>query len=256
MMASQFCPRRDFRVDARVSRVTAARGSSLRAVRAPLAVCASSPMQVSIAGAPASGKGTQCASIVRDFGLVHVSVGDLLRAEVAAGTENGKQAKEYMDRGDLVPNEVVVGMVASRLSAEDCVENGWLLDGYPRSEDQATALTSTGIEPELFLLLDVPEDILVERVTGRRLDPETGDIYHMKFKPPPSEEIAARLTTRSDDTEEACRHRYKVFTEQTEPVMRRYGDAVVRIDGDRAPDDVYEDIASTIKSYKESRVAA
>ena len=85
-------------------------------------------MQVSIAGAPASGKGTQCASIVRDFGLVHVSVGDLLRAEVAAGTENGKQAKEYMDRGDLVPNEVVVGMVASRLSAEDCVENGWLLD--------------------------------------------------------------------------------------------------------------------------------
>ena len=210
-------------------------------------------MQIAIAGAPASGKGTQCASIVAEFGLVHVSVGDLLRAEVARDSEKGRVAKKCMDKGDLVPNEVVVGMVADRLSEEDCVEKGWLLDGYPRSEEQATALTEVGIEPELFILLDVPEEVLVDRVTGRRLDPETGDIYHMTFRPPPNETVAARLTTRTDDTEETCRQRFKVFTEQTEPVMARYGDAVVRVDGNRAPDAVYEDISGAIREQETKR---
>ncbi|KAL0326334.1 UNVERIFIED_CONTAM: Adenylate kinase, chloroplastic [Sesamum radiatum] len=139
------------------------------------------PLRVMISGAPASGKGTQCELITKKYNLVHIAAGDLLRAEVAAGTENGKRAKEFMERGQLVPDEIVVMMVKERLSEQDSQEKGWLLDGYPRS---------------------VPEEILVERVVGRRLDPVTGKIYHLKYSPPETEEIAARLTQRFDDTEE------------------------------------------------------
>ena len=152
-------------------------------------------------GAPASGKGTQCELLSENFGLTHISAGDLLRAEVASGTANGKKAKEFMDAGKLVPNEIVVTMVKDRLSQSDA-QAGWLLDGYPRSKDQADALEEADIRPEVFLLLEVPEELLVERVVGRRLDPETGKIYHLKYAPPESDEIAARLIQRSDDTEE------------------------------------------------------
>ena len=127
---------------------------------------ASKQKRIVIAGAPASGKGTQCEMIVKKFGLTHISAGDLLRAAVAAGTDAGKKAKEYMDRGDLVPNEVVVTMVKDRLAQPDCAK-GWLLDGYPRSEEQAEALIESGIDPDLFLLLDVPdESLLVKRGAG------------------------------------------------------------------------------------------
>ncbi|RVW94981.1 Adenylate kinase 2, chloroplastic [Vitis vinifera] len=138
--------------------------------------------------------------------LVHIAAGDLLRAEVAAGSENGRRAKEFMEKGKLVPNEIVVMMVRDRLLQPDSQEKGWLLDGYPRSQSQATALKEFGFEPDLFILLEVPEEILVERVVGRRLDPVTGRIYHLKYSPPENEEIAARLTQRFDDTEEkACK---------------------------------------------------
>lgn len=106
-----------------------------------------------------------------------------------------------MDRGDLVPNEVVVDMVKNRLAQPDVEQHGWLLDGYPRSLEQAEAIEAVGIRPDVFLLVDVPDELLVERVVGRRLDPETGDIYHLTFKPPPAE-IVDRLTQRSDDTED------------------------------------------------------
>ncbi|KAK6129634.1 hypothetical protein DH2020_036621 [Rehmannia glutinosa] len=160
------------------------------------------PLRVMISGAPASGKGTQWDA---EYDLVHVAAGDLLRAEVASGTENGKRAKEFMEKGQLVPNEIVVMMVKERLSQQDSQEKGWLLDGYPRSESQATALKKFGFAPDIFILLEVPEEILVERVVGRRLDPVTGKIYHLKYSPPETEEIAARLTQRFDDTEEkAC----------------------------------------------------
>ncbi|KAH0658911.1 hypothetical protein KY285_027458 [Solanum tuberosum] len=158
------------------------------------------PLRVMISGAPASGKGTQCELITKKYDLVHIAAGDLLRAEIAAGTENGRRAKEYMDKGQLVPNEIVVTMVKERLMRPDSQEKGWLLDGYPRSSSQAVALKE--FQPDLFILLEVPEEILVERVVGRRLDPVTGRIYHLKYSPPETDEIAARLTQRFDDTEE------------------------------------------------------
>eukprot|EP00884_Botryococcus_braunii_P019396 jgi/Botrbrau1/613/Bobra.0161s0009.1 len=131
----------------------------------------SRPLKVMIAGPPAAGKGTQCQKIVEKYGLVHISVGDLLRAEVAAGTPGGLKAKSFMDAGKLVPNEVVVGIVVDRLAQDDVVSGGWLLDGYPRSAEQAEPIQEAGIIPELFILIVVPDDVLVERVSGRRMDP-------------------------------------------------------------------------------------
>ncbi|KAH9330476.1 hypothetical protein KI387_002584 [Taxus chinensis] len=122
-------------------------------------------LKIMISGAPASGKGTQCEIIVKKYGLVHVAAGDLLRAEVAAGTENGKRAKECMERGSLVPDEIVCTMVKERLAQEDAQEKGWLLDGYPRSLSQAAALESLGIRPDLFILLDVIYFLMTLRIS-------------------------------------------------------------------------------------------
>jgi len=180
------------------------------------------------------------------YGLTHISAGDLLRAEVAAGTKNGKIAKEYMDRGDLVPNEVVIDMVKDRLSQDDAQKNGWLLDGYPRSADQAKALEEAGIHPDLFLNLEVPDDVLVERVVGRRMDPETGKIYHIKFNPPP-EEIVGRLTQRSDDTEEKARNRLATHHKNVDAVVESYKDILVTIDGNRPREAVFADIEKSLE---------
>ncbi|KAG5006612.1 hypothetical protein JHK85_025154 [Glycine max] len=136
------------------------------------------------------------------FGLVHISTGDLLRAEVGAGTEIGNKAKEFMNAGQLVPDEIVTAMVAARLTREDAKQTGWLLDGYPRSYGQAQSLEKMQIRPNVYIVLDVPDEILIDRCVGRRLDPVTGKIYHLKFFPPDTEEIKARLITRPDDTEE------------------------------------------------------
>jgi adenylate kinase len=128
------------------------------------------------------------------YGLVHISVGDLLREQVAIGTAAGKRAKEFMDSGNLVPDEVVVEMVVHRLSQEDVQKAGWLLDGYPRSASQADAIVKEGINPHVFLLIQVPDEIIVERVVGRRSDPVTGEIYHLKYNPPPDDpQVQGRL---------------------------------------------------------------
>ncbi|RRT72638.1 hypothetical protein B296_00029508 [Ensete ventricosum] len=155
-----------------------------------------------ISGAPASGKGTQCQMIVEKYGLVHISTGDLLRAEVSSDTEIGKKAKEYMDNGMLVPDEIVTDMVVSRLLQKDVREKGWLLDGYPRSSSQAGSLERMKIRPDIFIVIEVPDEILIDRCVGRRMDPVSGKIYHLKNFPPETEEISARLITRTDDTQE------------------------------------------------------
>ena len=187
------------------------------------------------------------------FGLVHISAGDLLRAEVAAGTPNGAEAKKHMDAGQLVPNSVVVEMVKSRLNQEDALTNGWLLDGYPRSAEQAEAIAAAGIEPDLFLLVDVPDDDLVERVTGRRLDPVTGEIYHLRFRPPPAgdAEVAARLTRRSDDTEEALRARLATHHSNVAAVVGYYEGVMVKVDGAGKVDDVFGTIDAAVRSCAE-----
>ncbi|KAL1216055.1 Adenylate kinase 2 [Cardamine amara subsp. amara] len=186
------------------------------------------PLKIMISGAPASGKGTQCELITHKYGLVHISAGDLLRAEIASGSENGRRAKEYMEKGQLVPDEIVVMMVKDRLSQTDSKQNGWLLDGYPRSSSQATALKGFGFQPDLFILLEVPEDILIERVVGRRLDPVTGKIYHLKYSPPETEEIAARLTQRFDDTEEKAKLRLKTHNQNVSDVLSMYDDITIK----------------------------
>jgi len=209
-----------------------------------------SPVNIIIAGAPASGKGTQCEMIKEEFGVVHLSTGDMLRAAVAAGTDVGVQAKEFMDSGKLVPDEVIIGIIRDRLDQADCKEQGWLLDGFPRTAAQAEALADAGCTADCFLFLDVPDAALVERVVGRRTDPETGKIYHLTFSPPPAddEELVNRLEHRSDDTEEKVVVRLEQFHANVAAVKGSYEDIMISIDGNRAPADVSTDILESIRS--------
>ncbi|PRQ20302.1 putative adenylate kinase [Rosa chinensis] len=219
--------------------------------------CASKaePLRIMISGAPASGKGTQCELITQKYDLVHVAAGDLLRAEIASGSENGKRARAYMDKGQLVPDEIVVMMVKERLLQPDSQEKGWLLDGYPRSSSQAIALKEFGFEPDLFILLDVPEEILVDRVVGRRLDPVTGKIYHLKYSPPETPEIAARLTQRFDDTEEKVKLRLHTHHQNVEAVLSLYEDITLKVDGSVTKDDVFAQIDGALAKLLEKKRA-
>lgn len=209
------------------------------------------PLKVMISGPPASGKGTQCELIVKHHDLVHISAGDLLRAEVAAGTENGKKAKECMTRGELVPNDIVVNMVKERLSQPDAQERGWLLDGYPRSQSQADAIEAVGIRPDVFILLEVNDDVLLERVVGRRLDPVTGKIYHLKYSPPESKEIAERLTQRLDDTEYQAKLRLQTHSQNVDAVLSTYKDVIKKVDGNRPKEVVFQDINNVLSEFLE-----
>lgn len=214
------------------------------------------PVKIMISGAPASGKGTQCELITNKYGLVHIAAGDLLRTEVAADTENGKRAKEYMEKGQLVPDDIVVTMVKDRLLQPDAEQNGWLLDGYPRSLSQATALKRFGFSPDLFILLEVSEELLVERVVGRRLDPLTGRIYHLKYSPPETEEIAARLTQRFDDTEEKVKLRLRTHHQNVKAVLSMYEDITVKVNGNLPKEDVFAQIDSALNSLLEQKSVA
>jgi adenylate kinase len=210
------------------------------------------PPRIIIAGAPASGKGTQCEFIKEEWGCVHLSTGDMLRAAVAAGTPTGLKAKGYMDSGQLVPDEVIIGVIIDRLAETDCVERGWLLDGFPRTRAQADALSAAGLVCDVFVLLDVPDSLLVERVCGRRSDPETGKIYHIKYSPPESAEVAARLTQRSDDTEEAISVRIAAFHKNLGAIMDVYSSCTVRVEGSRKPAEVWNDIKGGVSSFLHS----
>ncbi|KAI2509769.1 adenylate kinase [Fragilaria crotonensis] len=203
-------------------------------------------LKLLICGAPAAGKGTQCAFIKEKFGVVHLSTGDMLRAAVAAETEVGKMAKDFMDSGKLVPDEVIIGIVKDRLEEEDCKSNGWLLDGFPRTQAQAQALADAGISGDCFIMLNVPNEVLVERVVGRRTDPETGDIYHMTFSPPSDPNVLARLVQRSDDTEEKVMVRLEQYHANVEAVKGSYNDIIVEIDGLGKPEEVFKAIESAV----------
>ena len=160
--------------------------------------------------------------------MVHLSTGDILRAAVQEGTALGKEAKGFMDRGELVPDETICGVVLDRLKERDCVEKGWLLDGFPRTKAQAEAL---GVVPDAFLLLNVPDSLLVKRVVGRRTDPETGKIYHLKYSPPSPEVPLERLLHRSDDMEEKVQVRVNAFHEHVKSVVGVYTDVLIEVDG-------------------------
>ncbi|XP_020407242.1 probable adenylate kinase 5, chloroplastic isoform X5 [Zea mays] len=213
-------------------------------------------LKVMISGAPASGKGTQCRMIVEKYGLVHISTGDLLRAEVSSGTEIGKKAKEYMDNGKLVPDQVVTDMVVSRLSQPDIQERGWLLDGYPRSFSQAQHLENLKIRPNIFIVLEVPDDVLIDRCVGRRLDPVTGKIYHLKNYPPENEEISARLITRSDDTFEKVKSRLDTYKQNSEAILPTYSDLLNKIDGNCPAEVVFQAIDFLLQKICENTSAS
>jgi len=206
------------------------------------------PLKIIIAGAPAAGKGTQCEMIKAKYGVVHLSTGDMLRAAVKEGTELGKQAQAVMEAGQLVPDELIIGVVVDRLSQSDCVEKGWLLDGFPRTKPQADALNAAGMVPDCFLLLDVPQEALVERVTGRRTDPETGKIYHLTFNPPENEEIAARCVQRADDTAEKIIVRYEEFKSNIDAVQSTYDKCMITVSGNQSSEAVSNDIVVALDS--------
>jgi len=201
-------------------------------------------------GPPGAGKGTQAARLLERYKVGHLSTGDMLRAAVKAKFELGQAAEGYMKRGELVPDQLVCDLVVERLAQPDCT-NGFMLDGFPRTVPQAEALAVTlekaGITLDLVLVLEVPDTLIVERITGRRSDPETGAIYHLKFNPPPAD-VAGRVVQRSDDTEEACRTRLAKYHAETTPVLPVFEAAgiVKRIDGVGTPDEVTARVIAAI----------
>lgn len=199
-------------------------------------------MRMILVGPPGAGKGTQAQRLIDLFGIPHISSGDMLRAAVKAGTELGRQADLHMKAGDLVPDDVVIGMILERIAEEDAVD-GFMLDGFPRTAPQAAALDEAmnraGVTLDAVVLIEVDDSLILERITGRRTDPETGTIYHLTFNPPPTE-VVDRLVHRKDDTEEACRARLTKYHSETAPIIPFYENAglLKRVDGVGSPDGV------------------
>ncbi|ADD03859.1 adenylate kinase [Natrialba magadii ATCC 43099] len=204
--------------------------------------------RILILGAPGAGKGTQSANISDEFDVEHVTTGDALRSnkqmDISDMDTEYDTPGEYMDQGELVPDEVVNAIVDEALSQAD----GFVLDGYPRNLEQAEELEDM-TDLDVVLYLDVSEEELVHRLTGRRMDPETGEIYHVEYNPPEDPEVEDRLEQREDDTEETVRERLRVYRENTEPVVEYYDDqgTLERVDGEQAPDDVWESVKETIE---------
>ncbi|TDQ34730.1 adenylate kinase [Aureibacillus halotolerans] len=208
-------------------------------------------MELILMGLPGAGKGTQADKIKKKYGIPHISTGDMFRAAIKEQTPLGREAKAYMDKGDLVPDEVTVGIVGERLSKEDC-NNGFLLDGFPRTLAQAEALehimSQLGKSLDHVLHINVDENKLMDRLTGRRICPECGATYHVLFNPPKQEGICdldgAELIQRDDDTTEKVKNRLKVNMKEMAPLLDFYGQKgyLVTVDGDREIESVFADI--------------
>lgn len=208
-------------------------------------------MNLILMGLPGAGKGTQAEKINDKYNIPHISTGDMFRLSIKEGTDLGKKAKEYMDRGDLVPDEVTIGIVKERLSKDDC-KSGFLLDGFPRTIAQAEALqellSDLGESIDYVLHVDVPEEKLVERLTGRRICPTCGTAYHIEFNPPKVEGICdkdgTQLIQRDDDKAETVKRRLAVNIEQTKPLLDFYQEKgyLVTVNGNQEIDDVFKDI--------------
>lgn len=211
---------------------------------------------VVIAGAPASGKGTQCERIRDEFGLVHLSTGDMLRAAVAAQTPVGVAAGEVMQRGGLVSDELVIGAIRERLAQPDVREHGFLLDGFPRTPNQALALKQLGVLVSAFIMLNVPDELILERVTGRRVDPVTGNSYHVKFNPAVDAEVADRLIQRKDDTEECVKQRLEAYHGNIASVRTHFESCEVSVDGTGKPAQVWQQIEVSLQQLLLVHVAA
>ncbi|MFL5991950.1 MAG: adenylate kinase [Rubrobacteraceae bacterium] len=208
-------------------------------------------MRIVLLGPQGAGKGTQAQRISRETGAKHISTGDLVRAEIKSGSELGQTIKDYNDRGDLVPDEIIVEMMKPYLDEAD----SWILDGFPRNESQAEALDRmlADIDAELdaAAALEAPDDLLVERLSGRRTSETTGNIYHAEYDPPPDDpdEDPGPFVQREDDREEAIRHRLKVYHDQTEPLKDYYADRgiLVRVNATQDIPEVTQDILEAVE---------
>ena len=209
-------------------------------------------MNLVLFGAPGAGKGTQAKFIVDKYGIPQISTGDILRVAVANQTKLGLEAKKFMDAGQLVPDEVVNGLVEERLAEKDC-EKGFIMDGFPRTVVQAKALdeilTRLGKQIEKVIALNVPDADIIERITGRRTSKVTGKIYHIKFNPPVDEK-EEDLVQRADDTEEVVLNRLKQYKAQTAPVLDYYKSKgkVSEIQGERESKYITEEIIDLLKN--------
>ena len=211
-------------------------------------------------GPPGSGKGTQGERLQEDFRLPYYATGDILRAAVKEGTEVGKRAKEFMDRGDLVPDEVIIGVIAERLQGEEAAD-GFILDGFPRTVPQAEALSSKMMELgrslTAVILIDTREDEVVRRLGGRRTCEENpSHIYHLDFDPPKEEGVCdidgAKLVVRDDDKPEVIKNRLGQYREKTEPLISYYEDHGIlsKVDGAQSPDQVEESIHGILATLR------
>ena len=210
-------------------------------------------------GPPGSGKGTQGERLNEDLRLPYYATGDILRAAVREETELGRTAKEYMDRGDLVPDEVIVGVIAERVESEEAAD-GFILDGFPRTTPQAEALDATlkelGRGLNGVLLIDVSDDEVVRRLGGRRTCEANGHVFHVDFEPPKEEGVCdidgSPLIVRDDDEPEVIRKRLETYHEKTEPLVSYYDSRSVlrRIEGEAKPDEVAEQIRRTLATLR------
>ena len=216
-------------------------------------------MNLVLLGPPGSGKGTQGERLQEDLELPYYATGDILRAAVREGTELGKAAKDYMDRGDLVPDEVIVGMIGERIDSSEAAD-GFILDGFPRTAPQAEALAAKlgelGRELTAVLLIDVSDEEVVRRLGGRRTCAENGHVFHVEFNPPEQEGVCdvddSELIVRDDDKPEVIRHRLEQYHEKTAPLIERYDSQSLlrQIDGAAAPDAVADEIQRTLATLR------
>jgi len=219
-----------------------------------------SELNLILLGAPGAGKGTQAERLREDFGIPHIATGDILRAQVADGTELGTEANGYMEAGELVPDDVIVGMITERI-AEGDARDGFVLDGFPRNRRQAEALTTALQELDrrltAALLIAVPDEEVVRRLAGRRICLKNPThIYHVDFDPPKHANVCdqdgSRLIQRDDDKEETIRRRLEVYHTQTEPLIDYYDrlGLLRRFDGQRSPDEVHDHIRATVATLR------
>ena len=205
-------------------------------------------MKLIFLGSPGAGKGTQAARFAARYGIAHISTGDMLRAELRAGTPLGQQAQGYMNRGELVPDEVILGMVQSRIGQADCA-NGFLFDGFPRTVAQADALAAL-CAVDRVVNIDVPQERLVARISGRRMCPDCGAAYHVSTHPDGRcGKCGGALYQREDDREETVRNRLRVYEEQTQPLIEYYAarGLLVTVNGDESIERVTEAIAQAVE---------
>jgi len=218
-----------------------------------------SELNLVLLGPPGSGKGTQGERLQEDLELPYYATGDILRAAVREGTELGRAAKDYMDRGDLVPDEVIVGMIGERIDSSEAAD-GFILDGFPRTAPQAEALATKldelGRELTAVLLIDVSDEEVVRRLGGRRTCVENGHVFHVEFNPPEQEGLCdvdgSELIVRDDDKPEVIRHRLEQYHEKTAPLIEHYDSQSLlrQIDGAVAPDAVADEIQRTLATLR------